>query len=196
MEDNREATLPIPRTGQADASMSGAISFEIDVSALMGHIHRQVASPSNADLALPNPLWVNLDNDWSRIHYLIYHAERDSGIEDLLAQHLPSLPKLAGLARFMRLQALIPALQFLCLLVIRLIRPLILKAARRQERFNRSLVGCGRGLAHRLADCESTVLDHGDRLDAVEEKLRGQLAAQTERIRSLERQLLCKSKAA
>jgi hypothetical protein len=152
----------------------------IDVSVLMEHVHRQLAASARAAAdgrSAGNPLWTNLSTDWGKIHFLLRQAERDGRIGDILANHIPSYPHLTKVARFLGLRHLRPVLLLPCQLALRALRTLIFKAGGRQERVNLSLIGCGQGIAHRLADCEGSLADYDQRLTALEERLAAQLAA-------------------
>jgi hypothetical protein len=153
----------------------------IDVDVLMAHVHRCLHAAACAAAGAESsrnlgPLWTDLTSDWAKIRFLLRQAERDGRIEDVLSRHLPTYPRLTwivrrlGLRRF-SLLAIVP-----CRLGLRLFRPLIRRAAIRQERVNLSLAQGTRGIAARLQEAENTVARFEARLAELEKMLAARLS--------------------
>jgi hypothetical protein len=157
----------------------------------MAHVHQLAASgfaDSDAAEPRPNPLWTALAMDWAEIHHHVLCAERAGSLDGALSR----LPSFSALTRFLRLvgvRLVLPLIRLPCLLALRALLPWIYDVARQQQQVNQALIGCGRGVAQRVMDCEIGLERQAERFAALESHLAGRLEAQAEMIRSLQTEL-------
>src|SRR5262249_10232430 len=182
---------PLCRRPRAFDELSSQPAVHVDVKGLMAHIQELAASgiaDSHAAQPVPNPLWTALAMDWAEIYRHVLSAERAGSLDGALTR----LPTFSGLTRFLRylgFRLVLPVIRLPCLLAVRVLLPLIYDVARQQQQVNQALIGCGRGVAQRLMDCEIGLERQAEHFAALESHFADKLKAQAEMIRSLQAEL-------